>query len=407
MAAEDVNRLALEKQELDDTVCCCICTDFYTDPKALPCIHTFCMKCLEQAALNTSKRPGDEMPCPICRQQFKIPPEGFSGLPKNFFLAKLIKSANVPNPSDSSNTCNLCDTCLDCNQETGKEIPGAYMYCVDCKQKLCEECCSQHRKFKPSRNHKLIPLCELLESDGNAMTNLAPSVCELHDQKVLDIYCEECKTVECAVCFIENHKQHKGSLVRNYVEDFRKQIESSIKTINECNSKALVKNTELVMIKEDMQKRVEKLEEDVVSRRDELKQFADSQANSLLQSLSSLSQSKLKEIQMETGDIDAHLSCLQSYSSYCQKILGNGSDSDVCRAVADLSVRAVELQKQCQVLIDREIKFFKVSFTTSDFMEFLEDVNFIGDIEGERLLLLSTTGPSRHSRFTRFLFERN
>ena len=110
MAAEDCKPVEFENQELDDTISCCICTEFYTDPKALPCIHTFCMKCLQEIGLKTNKGPGDEMPCPICRRQFKIPEEGFCGLPNNFFIAKLIEVANVSNPSESSRT--FCDACL-------------------------------------------------------------------------------------------------------------------------------------------------------------------------------------------------------------------------------------------------------------------------------------------------------
>ena len=328
------------------------------------------------------------MPCPICRRQFKIPQEGFSGLPNNFLIAKLIQVANVSNPSESSR--DICDICRDDNEETGKEIPGANIYCIDCKQKLCEECCRHHRKSKLNKNHKLIPINEQQVSNDCTVAKLAPSVCELHEQKVLDVYCDECKTVECAVCFIDRHKQHEGSHVSKYVDDFRKQIESNIETINQCSSQIQMKKAELIKIKEDMQQKVEMLEEDVMKRRDELKQFADSQATSLLQSLCSLSQSKFKEIQMEADDIDAHLSCLQSYSSYCQKMMAKGSDSDICRAASDLSFKATELQTQYQSLTEKQIQFFKVIFKKSEIKEFLEDDNWLGEIEGKWLLLLIT-----------------
>src|SRR6218665_1029173 len=185
MAAEDSIRSAFENKELDDTICCCICTDIYTDPKALPCIHTFCMKCLQQVGFNTKKGPGDEMPCPICRQQFKIPSEGFSGLPNNFFIAKLIQASNLPNPSESSR--DICDVCLEDNNETVMDISKANIYCADCKQMLCDECCRQHRRFKPTKNHNMISIDEYQVSSDNEGTNLSPSVCNLHDQKVLDI----------------------------------------------------------------------------------------------------------------------------------------------------------------------------------------------------------------------------
>lgn len=140
-----------------------------------------------------------------------------------------------------------------------------------------------------------------------------------------------------------------------------------------------------------MQLKVERLEEDVMERiRDELKQFADTQATSLLQSLSSLRRSKLKEVQMEVEDIDAHLSYLQSHSPYSQKMMAKGSASDICREVSNLSVKAVELHEQRQSLNEREIQTLKFCFTKSEFEKFFEHENLIGEIEGKWLPLFST-----------------
>jgi len=64
-------RKLLVDKELDDMTECSICTEVFTDPRVLPCIHTFCLKCL----LNYGKdrQPGDHMPCPLCRKEFTIP----------------------------------------------------------------------------------------------------------------------------------------------------------------------------------------------------------------------------------------------------------------------------------------------------------------------------------------------
>jgi len=292
-----------------------------------------------------------------------------------FFIAKLIQASNLPNPSESSR--DICDVCLEDNNETVMDISKANMYCADCKQMLCDECCRQHRRFKPTKNHNMLSIDEYQVSSDNEGTNLSPSVCNLHDQKVLDIYCIECKTVQCAVCFIDDHKHHEGSHVSKYVDDFRKQMESNIEVINGCSSKTLMKKAELIKIKEDMQHKVEGLEEDIMRRKDELKQFADTQADSLLKNLYSMNQSKLKEILTETDDVNAHLSCLQSYSSYCHKIVAKGSASDICRAVSDLSVKAAELQEHCQSLIKRDIQSFTFCFPKWEFKE------LIGELEGK------------------------
>jgi hypothetical protein len=388
MAAKDLDSDDIKKQELNDITTCCICTEVYTDPKALPCIHTFCMKCIQETGLKTNKGPGDEMPCPICRRLFRIPEEGFHRLPKNFFIERLIGVANLSYQLKSS--IPLCDACIEENEEAGVEISAADSYCVDCNQKLCQECCRHHRKFKSTKNHRLRPMTEH-ESGQTVMTNIAPSVCELHEQKVLDVYCTDCKTVVCAICFIDNHNNHEGSHVTKFVNGFRKQIESTVEAINQCISQAEIKKTEHLKMKEVLQVRVATLECDIENRREEVKQLAEKHAASLLQNLCSIRQSKLKEIQMETDEIDAYLSSLETYNSYCQSIMTKGSASDICNAISDLSSRAVELQRQCQLTNETEVQSLTFSFRKSELEQFLAEScgNLIGEIQGQCFRLLT------------------
>jgi len=74
---------------LDDITECPICTEVYTDPRVLPCVHTYCLKCIE--AWSKDKQPGDEVACPLCRKEFTLSSNGVVDLPKNFFVAKLLQ----------------------------------------------------------------------------------------------------------------------------------------------------------------------------------------------------------------------------------------------------------------------------------------------------------------------------
>lgn len=67
---------------------CSICTDLFEDPRGLPCMHTFCLRCLQQYAKN--KPVGYQMVCPICRRVFTIPIGGVKALPKNYLMGQLL-----------------------------------------------------------------------------------------------------------------------------------------------------------------------------------------------------------------------------------------------------------------------------------------------------------------------------
>ena len=102
-------------RELNSIIECCICAEIFTDPRILPCIHTFCVKCLTETGLRAMKGPGDQIPCPLCRAEFTIPNDGFTRLKKNFFMDKLLEVAQLSkqtvcdsNEGNCTSACNAC-----------------------------------------------------------------------------------------------------------------------------------------------------------------------------------------------------------------------------------------------------------------------------------------------------------
>src|SRR5271156_4897693 len=73
---------------LDELTECSICKQTFTDPKILPCVHSFCLKCLQ--TYGKDNIPGDQLACPLCRTNFTVPLAGFEGLPNNYFINKLL-----------------------------------------------------------------------------------------------------------------------------------------------------------------------------------------------------------------------------------------------------------------------------------------------------------------------------
>ena len=65
---------------------CSICMEVYTDPRVLPCGHTFCRQCIEAFG---------ELACPVCREGFRLPNVGVVGLPKNFALLDIVDAIST------------------------------------------------------------------------------------------------------------------------------------------------------------------------------------------------------------------------------------------------------------------------------------------------------------------------
>ena len=122
-------------KELYDMTECSICTEMFTDPRVLPCQHTFCLKCLVN--YGRDRPPGDDMPCPLCRKEFVIPDDGLSGMQKNFFMEKLLSARERSAGEEVGHIAAACDTHKD------KEI---VMFCLKCELAICVKCFVESHK---------------------------------------------------------------------------------------------------------------------------------------------------------------------------------------------------------------------------------------------------------------------
>ena len=140
---------------------CSICTEVFTDPRVLPCIHTFCLKCLLR--YGEDKQPGDSMPCPMCRKEFTIPDDGLAGMQKNFFMEKLLHARKLSAGQEAQHI--PCDLCSSDEASAGETVKvAASMYCIQCQQNYCEQCSLRHTKTKICSNHTQVSIGKESES---------------------------------------------------------------------------------------------------------------------------------------------------------------------------------------------------------------------------------------------------
>src|SRR6218665_182502 len=191
--------------QLTEMTECCICLKTFTDPRMLPCIHTFCFQCLQEMVDKSDKKPGDEIQCPVCRKEFTLPNDGVQGIQKNFFMAGMIEVRSTLNRSKMADIpCDvgLCNTKADGSESNTSKATSR---CLDCQENLCEDCSKMHKAFKVSRNHKVQKIDgEVGEEEAIKSFNVMN--CDIHRGKLLDYYCAECKKVVCVSCFVESHK---------------------------------------------------------------------------------------------------------------------------------------------------------------------------------------------------------
>ena len=82
-----------EDEELSN---CSLCLKPFTDPKILPCFHSFCLRCLETyTEVNAHNK---KFACPLCGVECIIPQTGLADLQTNFYIrAAQMKSSIAAN----------------------------------------------------------------------------------------------------------------------------------------------------------------------------------------------------------------------------------------------------------------------------------------------------------------------
>jgi len=92
----------------DKLTTCRLCEHLLTEPRLLPCLHTFCLRCLENfdAELTTTKkstgaRAKKKITCPCCRKECALPVGGIGRLPVNVLFARLADRRRVLSSVDA------------------------------------------------------------------------------------------------------------------------------------------------------------------------------------------------------------------------------------------------------------------------------------------------------------------
>ena len=129
--AEKATSTPLKK--LEEQLTCAICLDLYTNPRTLPCLHSFCQRCMEGLPLVSHNLSNQllkyEFCCPTCRSSTVLPEPGASGFPAAFHLTNLKEAYNLMKQ--------ICDQQVICDNCTTADATG---HCKECNQFLCQEC---------------------------------------------------------------------------------------------------------------------------------------------------------------------------------------------------------------------------------------------------------------------------
>lgn len=272
-------------EKLREHVACSVCMNVFTVPKQLPCLHSFCLHCLNEIA-GASARKGI-ITCPECRREVTVPASGnFNELPTDFNLNSLIDTLAVEDCSAISVKCGNCE-----------KRNAKCVYCFNCSAFLCEECRWGHDIMRANRCHRVVAIQDFKDQDVIAVLQ-RPAFClkKNHESEQLKFFCQDCKTAICNLCALTHQEGHAKVLLEDAFSERQIKIKEAIisqkqyvtettRKINEISQNCVKIHQEVLNAKQRMEDFVTIIKEIAEAKRQEVLKKVDEQAKEALDRL--------------------------------------------------------------------------------------------------------------------------
>ena len=328
-------------QESPSTTCK-KCSKPYTDPRILPCLHSFCKNCIKLLVIQS----GSKIRCATCKTTSPIPKKGVEAIPQNVQLGY---EAEV-----SMYEMKIKDTPSECGECSRVPQQPIVAFCCTCRRFLCKPCHEHHLVSRYlALNHKVLKLEEARKREELKQHIFPPAIhCQEHTDTDVKFYCTSCKTLVCIQCTVIQHAGHKFEEIKNYAQKQKDDLNHSAQSMPDAITKlnkAIVNGKAMA---EKVGKRKVAVNDTIQSAFQELRKALDEREKALLAQCSEIATSKLTGLQLQMEE----MASLRAEIISCRAAISEGqshTDAQFLSVVMVLQARLQELIKKFTTMIPR------------------------------------------------------
>ena len=344
MAAKPSSSSSPGLLKLEEQLTCPVCLDLFTNPKTLPCLHSFCEACIERFPQD---KEGETyyLSCPTCRHCTELPGGGAGAFPVAFTLNNL-KDVHSLLKKVSDPQQVTCDNCTTVNA-TG--------YCKDCSKFLCQKCIDAHKVWPPIAHHKMASLDEVTASVSSTSQSLPAKqeptlTCSVpsHDEP-LKYFCDTCDESICRDCAILTHKDHKYNLMAESYTKHRQELEHSLNPVK-GKIEALKKILSALAKREgEIRERGEGVLEEIHEMVEEMMNVLRESERKLSEEAKRVTDAKLEVLSGQAKSAQISLSLLEHIEDYVKQSVKTGTPQQVLGSKKQMMERMSEVTTQINV----------------------------------------------------------
>uniref|UniRef100_A0A8D0B1T6 E3 ubiquitin-protein ligase TRIM33 n=1 Tax=Sander lucioperca TaxID=283035 RepID=A0A8D0B1T6_SANLU len=288
------------------------------EPKLLPCLHSFCLKCIPQPDRQISVQvPGPHgqtdthivnvMRCSVCHQDYKQ-----SDIIDNYF----VKDTTEATSTSDEKAAQVCTSCED--------NAGTIGFCVECGEWLCKTCVEAHQRVKITKDHKIHTK---EDADSVGTPGQRPVFCPIHKQEPLKLFCETCDTLTCRDCQLLEHKEHRYQFLEEAFQNQKGLIESSVAKLQEKKNYVHYSVSQVQSRLKELNETHRKVEHEIKIAVFTLINEINKKGKSLLQQLETVTKERSMRLVSQHKDTTLLAQQIHHVLNFCQWAITTGSST--------------------------------------------------------------------------------
>ena len=319
---------------LNEDLSCKICYEVYKKPKQLPCLHSFCVACLNRLA--ETRAVNGKIQCPLCQKQVDVPESGtFENFPSSFYINSLLDVLAIKECGATRVTCGNCD-----------KKSEQSSYCFDCSQFWCGECLNGHNILRVNKEHRVTALEHFQAQDFEDVLK-RPAICKKeHHGKVLKYYCNSCEEAACQVCLNVGHGGHEIKPLKAVTGDEKAKILAQV----ERAKTQIEQLTEDIAIAEvdwlQAQENVEAVKRDVNSFAQEMIRVIREEQRRLITEAEKTKVAEENRLTANKAKIRNQIKKIESALKQAENLLQRGASAEIVHSRKQIEVNLQQLMAQ-------------------------------------------------------------
>ena len=351
---------------LREEVSCSVCSGIFTDPKHLSCLHSFCLKCLQQWYETCGG--GDALKCPKCQTFSQVPPSGeLKDFPTSFYLNGLIDVLAIKECKTIQVKCGNCD-------KKRSEVS----YCFQCCIFYSDQCVAAHAILRRNREHRVLAIKDFQDKDCEDVLK-RPVFCSRqdHQEEELKYYCKECETTLCQTCFALDHGGHALKLITEEAETQKLEIKSVIEMQRKHLEAKMKEGTQLDETYGQMIQQNEIVKREAQRFADSLIKTIQAKLQDIINTVENQTKKSLESLTAKRNEIQRQINVTESSLEEADKLLKRSTKAEI-----------VHLKKSLQTIFQKVDQTEAIVHDPSSHHQavvFVENQKMLGVVNSEEI----------------------